>query len=340
MGRRGHGTSIGLVWALGASLLGLGACGADDEADQETDAVGPSSGVGLDDAGETQAPESTGSSDGSTAVTTGPTGETTIDPGSDSDDEPASETSEGSGDESTGGELPPPPGLPCERSFRHAGRQGCQSVVEGLEVKFFPLDEPAPVQRLVVFFHGDGGDDYTANWGFREEILDWAIPQDFLVVGVRSPASYDGDTDPSFGAAQPQHADMVASTLEAVVDAYAVVEERALYWGISGGSWFTTSSYIPVAGQRVPGIFVANCGGSGVSFGWAWEPQTDPSTVALNSLYLNYGDQDFLADRAAQSYAEYTDLGFVTDQLVHPGATHCAHPIGEPTLEFWMRELE
>lgn len=266
---------------------------------------------------------------------TDPSGDTTD--GSDSDP-----SGSGSGEETgdtTGPPVEPPEGFACDDPFEHGGRQGCRMMVEGLEVKYFPLDEPAPAQRLVVFLHGDGGADYTDNWGFRQEILDWAIPQDFLVVGIRSPASYDGDTAPSFGAAQPVHADMVATTLEAFIDAYDVVEDRALYWGISGGSWFTTSSYIPVAGHRVPGIFVANCGGSGVSFGWQWEPTNSPEIVALNSLYMNYGDQDFLAQPSAESYAEYTEMGFMTGQLVHPGATHCAHDISQPTLDFWMGEL-
>lgn len=235
--------------------------------------------------------------------------------------------------------VEPPPGLPCDASFEHAGYEGCRTTVEGLEIKFFPLDEPVPAQRLVVFLHGDTGADYIENWGFREEILDWAVPQDFLVVGIRSPASYEGDSSPSFGAAQPVHADMVATTLEAVIEAYDVVHQRALYWGISGGSWFTTSSFIPVAGHRVPGIFVANCGGSGASFGWAWDPSTTPEFVGLNALLMNYGDQDFLAEPSAQSYAEYMQLGFAAEQLVHPGAPHCAHPIGEPTLNFWMDHL-
>lgn len=284
----------------------------------------------------------TASASGTQSSTSGSGVDTTDDSDSDSSntDPSGSGSGEESGDTTTGGPVEPPPeGFACDDPFEHGGRQGCRMMVEGLEVKYFPLDEPAPAQRLVVFLHGDGGADYTENWGFRQEILDWAIPQDFLVVGIRSPVSYDGETDPSFGAAQPMHADMVATTLEAFIDAYDVVEDRALYWGISGGSWFTTSSYIPVAGHRVPGIFVANCGGSGVTFGWQWEPENSPEIVALNSLYMNYGDQDFLAQPSAESYAEYTEMGFMTGQLVHPGATHCNHDISQPTLDFWMGEI-
>lgn len=338
------------TWSRVLALAVCFAPGCDsDSNDADTDGGtdGGTSASDSDDPSESSNSNSNGSSASGTATATaGETQGTTSGSGVDTIDDTGSDSDpsvSGSGgetdDPTTGGPAEPPEGFACDDPFEHAGRQGCRMMVEGLEVKFFPLDEPAPAQRLVVFLHGDGGADYTDNWGFRQEILDWAIPQDFLVVGVRSPASYDGDTDPSFGAAQPVHADMVATTLEAFIDAYDVVEDRALYWGISGGSWFTTSSYIPVAGHRVPGIFVANCGGSGVSFGWEWDPANSPEIVALNSLYLNYGDQDFLAQPSAESYAEYTEMGFMTGQLVHPGATHCAHDISQPTLDFWMGEL-
>ncbi len=281
------------------------ASGDDGPSDSSADRWEPST----DEAGDTHAPSGTGTDDGVA--------------------------------ESDGGDdgPPPPPGLPCDQPFEYAGRQGCQSVVDGLTVKFFPLDEPAAPQRLVIFLHGDGGGGFTNNWGFDPQLLDWADPQGFLVMGIRSPTGYDGDPDPAFGAAQPEHAAMVATTLETFVQAYDVVQERALYYGFSGGAWFTTSSLIPVLGHRVPGIFVANCGGSGVSFGWEWSASESPDIVALNSLYLNYGDQDFLAPYSADSYAEYTALGFVTDQLVHRGATHCDHPLIGPTIDFWEREL-
>lgn len=323
------------------SVLGAG-CGAEDQGDGETDG----NGTGTDTGGaeETESPGTTTAGTQATSSTSAATTTSTTDPGTSTTAGPTTDpeptTTAGSDDSTSGGEFVPPVGLACDQTFRHAGRQGCLSEVDGLQVKFFPLADPVPVQRIAVFLHGDGAADWTENWGFREEILNWADARDVLVLGIQSPASYDGDPDPAFGAAQPVHADMVATTLETFLDAYEVVEERQLYWGVSGGSWFTSSSYIPVAGHRVPGIFVANCGGSGVSFGWAWEPESQPEVVAANSLYFNYGDQDFLAEPSAESHAEYMALGFVTDQLVHPGATHCAHPIAEPTIDFWEREVE
>jgi len=243
------------------------------------------------------------------------------------------------GGESTGTVEPPPPGIACDSEFEYLGLVGCLSVVDGLDVKYFPLPEGTQVQRLVLFFHGDTGGDWFDDWGFRPEIMEWAQSQDMLVMGIKAPSMYDGDTEPSYGAAQPDHAELVTTTIETFIEQYGVVEERSLYWGISGGSWFFTSSFIPVAGARIPGIFAANCGGSGVSFGWTWDPATDTATRDLNALLLNYGDQDFLADPSQASYEEYTELGFATDQVVYPGATHCDHPIAEPTIAFWESQL-
>lgn len=216
---------------------------------------------------------------------------------------------------------------------------GCEDVIDGNGTKWFPLDEGIQVQGLIAYFHGDGGDGWTNNWGFSQEILDWARERDYLVLGVVSPTGYDGSNDPAYGAAQPNHADAVATTIETFVQAYEPVEDT-LYWGISGGSWHFASSFIAVAGARLPGIFVANCGGSGVSFGWAWNPETDLDTRDRIAVYFNYGSEDFLAERANDSYEEYLDRGFVADQLVHPGAGHCDHPLAGPTIDFWERHRD
>lgn len=328
---------VGLLSALGCGgeagrdpAAWMGPSGSSDS-DAGDDADGQDVGATM---GTDQDVDPNDSSDGAgpASGTNGPSGSDGLD-GSEGPDD--TEGTDGAPD--TG--APPPAGIACDETFEWSGHGGCLSVVEGLDVKFFDLDEPAPVQRLVIYLHGDGGNEWFANWGFAPEILEWAKAQNFLVLGIKSPASYAGSDSPAFGAAQPNHADMVATTLESFLDAYEVVEDRQLYWGASGGSWFTTSSYIPVAGHRVPGVFVANCGGSGLSFGWQWDPQTDPATVALNTLFFNYGDQDFLADESAQSLAEYSALGFATGELVHPGATHCNHPITGPTLEFWSGAL-
>lgn len=242
-------------------------------------------------------------------------------------------------DTSSGGE-PLPPGIPCGTPFTHEGREGCETVVEGIDVKFFPPPPGERVDRLAVYFHGDGAADYLENWAFSADIMDWTAARNTMVVGVLSPAYYEDGTV-AFGAAQPEHAAAVAVALEAFVAAYEPeFADGTLYWSTSGGSWFFASSYIAHVGHRLPGVFVPSCGGSGFSFGWAWDPMTEAATRDKMPLYFNYGTADFLAPGIIDSIAEYQGLGFAVDSLVHEGAEHCNHPISAPTIEFWSRHVD
>lgn len=283
--------------------------------------------------------------DGSASNTTPTTAATAqSDSGSDSESNSGSDDTDTPSDESSGDESTTdtalPEGLPCGTSFSYGGRSGCETVVEGLDVKFFPLAEGQRVRRIAVYLHGDGAAEYTDNWAFSPEIFSWTDAHDTMVVAVLSPAFYEDGTV-AFGAAQPEHAELVATTVEAFLDAWQPeYADETLWWATSGGSWFFSSSFVAVAGARLPGVYVANCGGAGFSFGWAWDPMTDTATRDMIPLYFNYGTEDFLAPGILDSITEYTGLGFAVDSLVHDGATHCAHAIDGPTLEFWGRHVE
>lgn len=310
----GDARSILILAALG------GACGDGGDGDQADDAATL----------EGSASNTVSGSGSNTAPTTD------ADSGSDESSTPSDESS---GDESTT-DAPLPDGLPCGTAFTYNGREGCETVVEGLNVKFFPLPEGQRVRRLAVYLHGDGAAEYTDNWAFSPEIFSWTDARDTMIVGVLSPAFYEDGTV-AFGAAQPDHAELVATTVEAFLDAWEPEHaDQTLWWATSGGSWFFSSSFVAVAGARLPGVYVANCGGAGFSFGWAWDPMTDTATRDAIPLYFNYGTEDFLAPGIVDSMTEYEGLGFEVDSLVHDGATHCAHPIDGPTLEFWSRHVE
>ena len=226
----------------------------------------------------------------------------------------------------------------CVTRFHYAGFDGCEGIAEGLPVKFFPLADGAQVQRVAVYFHGDGANGYHQNYGFDPQILEWAQKRDILVLGVLSPATYDSGLV-AYGAAQPEHAGPVATAIESFIEAYDVVEDTNLFWGASGGSWFLSSSFIAHNGYRLPGVYVANCGGSGSTRGWDWNPVTQTEVKDQISVYFNYGTEDFLAESSADSHLEFDQLGFTTDELVHDGALHCRHPIAAPTIEFWERHV-
>lgn len=232
---------------------------------------------------------------------------------------------------------PPPPGIECEEPFTYQGLEGCVATVEGIQIKFFPLPEGETVEHIAVYFHGDTAPGWYENWAFPS-VVDWAEPKGILTLGVLSPM-LGGSGLPEWGESQPPDAEAVATAIEAFADAYAAPREEIFYWSTSGGSWFFTSSYVPVAGHRLPGWFAISCGGSGFSYPFEWD-NTDATLRDRISLFFNYGTEDFLADPTDDSFAEYGALGFEVDRLVHEGATHCAHPIDEPTLEYWSQFVD
>lgn len=286
--------------AIGGLALAL-ACGGDDGGAAETDATVANVTEG----------------DGSTSATT--------------------EAGEPDGDGTTGMPEPPPPGIECTEPFTYQGLDGCVATVEGIEIKFFPLAPGVPVEHLAVYFHGDTAPEWYDNWAFPA-IVGWAEPRNILTLAVLSPTIGDSGL-PEWGEAQPPQAEAVATAIEAFADAYAAPHQEIFYWSTSGGSWFFTSSYIPVAGGRLPGWFAVSCGGSGFTFPFAWD-QTNATLRDQIAIFLNYGSLDFLADLADQSMMEYQGMGFGVERLIHDGAEHCAHPIDEPTLEFWSQFAE
>lgn len=228
--------------------------------------------------------------------------------------------------------------LPCDETFEHRGHTGCLSTIDGLQVKYFPLERGA-VTNLAVFLHGDTANDWSENFGFRPAILDWAQERNILVLGAVATSSYDEGGLPAYGAAQAQQATELITLIETFRDAYNASTERAYYWGVSGGSWFISSQFIARMAPRMPGIYVANCGGSGMSYGWDWDPSEDTALRDSIAVYYNYGSEDFLAGAAHGSHLDFDGRGIVGEELIHDGATHCDHPIAAPTIAFWERHL-
>jgi hypothetical protein len=258
--------------------------------------------------------------------------------GSSSDDTADAGSSEGSGgSSSTGMPEPPPPGLECTEPFTYQGLDGCVATVEGIQIKFFPLPPGEPVEHLAVYFHGDTAPEWYDNWAFPT-IVSWAEPRNILTLAVLSPVIGDSGL-PEWGHAQPPDADAVATAIEAFADAHGAPHQEIFYWSTSGGSWFFTSSYIPVAAGRLPGWFAINCGGSGFTNQFAWD-QSNATLRDQVAVFLNYGSLDFLADLADQSFQQYQGMGFSIDRLIHEGAMHCDHPIDQPTLDFWTQFAE
>lgn len=232
------------------------------------------------------------------------------------------------------------PGIACDRPFEVSSElQGCIATVGGIEFKFFPLAAGTAVKRVAVYLHGDTAVDWKGWYPFLATTVEWCKQRDILVVAPLSPVSYDGDppNEPSFGAALGADTKKVGEALELIIDAYSAPHQGLLYWGMSGGSWFATSSFIPLFGARLPGAYALSCGGSEFWYDYAWN--IDGPARAQNKLRFIYGSEDFLRDGEEASAKKYEDDGFSVSVKTYLGAEHCQHPIHEPTVEFWATTL-
>jgi hypothetical protein len=202
-------------------------------------------------------------------------------------------------------------------------------------MKFFPLAPGKAVKRVAVYLHGDTAEDWKGWFQFLGDTVEWCKARDILVVAPLSPAKYEEDPpeDPSFGAAQYSDAEAVGKALEDFLDAYETPHQNLLYWTMSGGSWFVTSSFLPLMGARLPGAYALSCGASDFWQDYEWDI-AGPAR-AQNRLLFNYGTDDFLRSGEEASAEKFEQDGFSVTVKTYPGAKHCDHPMHEPTIEFW-----
>ena len=228
--------------------------------------------------------------------------------------------------------------LPCDTSFRYQRVQGCQSNIDGVDVKYFPVRENRVVHGLAVYLHQDEADDWYSNWAF-DVIASWALSKDIMIVAPLAPSLYEDGTHGYGAAGTEDTVNAIGPLLTKFKKTYAPTKPT-LFWGRSGGSWFMTTWLIPSYGDRLPGLYVPSCGGDvSIPSAWAWDPARAPEARDATFIFFNYGDQDFLAPYIAQAITEYESKGFHTASKVHNGAEHCVHDIDEPTIEFWSQHL-
>lgn len=235
-------------------------------------------------------------------------------------------------------EEPPLPGMPCDEPFEIEGPgiAGCLIDHGGLSIKFFPLPEGRRATRLAVYLHGDGAGEWTGNWAFTE-IVPWALERDIVVLAPLSPVGYQPGRHDYGAAAQTRTAVTVGSAILDFVDAYGTGSDDLLFWSVSGGSWFTTSTLIPVMGGEIQGLFAISCGASQWWADFTWD-ELAPSPRDRFRLLFNYGTDDFLAANVERTVVRYE--AFDLELKIHDGAQHCAHPIPGPTVEFWENHMQ
>lgn len=239
-------------------------------------------------------------------------------------------------------------GLVCTRTG--AATQGgthypyCVATVGGVEMKIVePAAGGAGPLHLAVYLHGDGAGPYGSDLDLRK-LAPWTRTHRVLLVSALAPngcawwlkPSYmvcDGNTPVPDTAIDTdgENAAALNTAMDALRAAWDVADDAVLYGGSSGGSIFLTSSFLPLYGDRRPGVFALSCGGDAPFAGrLAWDAG-DSALVSANALFFTYGDKDFVAPDVLQSIDFYHGLSFATDVTVIPetvadGTTsHCGN---------------
>jgi hypothetical protein len=213
--------------------------------------------------------------------------------------------------------------VPCDKPFTAGSSKGCETTLEGMRVKFFPLAKGDRPTHLAIYFHGDTANDFDAN--YFDGIVEWARPKKILVFAARSIAETSSPGEAPWvvwwGADAAQTAGM-GRIVQRFADGYGAPSENILYWGASGGSIYLTAKWLPAMGGKYPGVMVNNCGGSEPRIKAAW----DYASATLRdkvAIYFNYGSSDFLAEDVDAAFTFFTTENFKAERLIHPGLDHC-----------------
>jgi hypothetical protein len=221
----------------------------------------------------------------------------------------------------------------CDKPFVISGHRACNASVRGIDFQYFPLDEGQSPSRLAAYFHGDTARE-LGEMGFGwSQIVPWAKSRNILIIAPRAP-----NAQMAYGQLGPEAADSIAWAIEAFVIVNKILSDNLLYWSASGGSWYITYAWIPLIDARLPGIYALSCGGAGLSVPYEWNVAAESPRNKIK-LFLNYGTKDFLADRIETSYQGFQRLNFDVTRKIYDGATHCAHPIESPTIDFFSSNL-
>lgn len=231
-------------------------------------------------------------------------------------------------------------GLECTKPSTYNKVKFCETTVEGVAIKFVPLEGDIKPSGLAIYMHGDTAADWYKPFVVTP-FVEWAKKKNVLLVLTRSTTRYDGDAESeySYGAAQPEDARKLEKALTKIIAAYKTPSDNLLYFGTSGGPWFMSYAWIPMMAGKFPGLFALSCGGSQAWQKFAWDNK-DTKLTSKIKIFYNFGDQDFLAANQENSLKHFNAAGIVTTKKVYPGAKHCAHDVYNATVAFWEANMK
>jgi len=215
------------------------------------------------------------------------------------------------------------------------------ATVAGVELKIVEPDAGAATPlRLALYFHGDGAGPYSSGLAIKKH-APWTSSHRVLYVAARAPnacawwlapgyTTCDGTTPVPDNAIDRngENAAAVNAVVQALRAGWDIADSPVLYGGSSGGSIFLSASFLPLYGDKYPGVYALSCGGDEPWDGkLAWDA-TNPARLGATSLFFTYGDKDFVAPDVQQAIAFYKAQGVPADEKVIPetvaaGTSHC-----------------
>jgi hypothetical protein len=229
-------------------------------------------------------------------------------------------------------------------------------TISNVEMKVFPpavrkaLDGNEDVwQRplqLAVYLHGDNANGYFNEWGYQA-LRSYARSKNMLFVAALAPYSERAQFAKGYSWWHSGEANNEAfkKAIDFLRAKYNIIDGHNLYVGMSGGSTFLTSNFIPKYGNQYSGAFVINCGGAAPR---SFHYQLSPALRSKIRLYYNYGSEDYLSKPTGSygnvigaSINQYKRLGLVADVNVIKGKNHCDGTVrwNDISANIWNRYL-
>lgn len=210
-----------------------------------------------------------------------------------------------------------------EREFRDS---------QGLNSKFH-MDVPTDISPnkpygLLVYCHGDGGQDYQ--WFFEGNA---SIAKSHNLIGVtvyspnRGEAWYGDDKHTLF---------LHELLQQEIYKKYNIDMNRVYFAGASGGSEFLSGMFIPSYGKYYKGASVHMCGGFA-----PWDGEFSPPEDFKQGFKLYYYAQtgDFLYEGAKRASEFYSGKGMQVISHFPSGGSHCGFDLND-ILSQAMNELQ
>lgn len=235
-------------------------------------------------------------------------------------------------------------GLACtRRDSLGSGREACVVKIGAVELKVLEpkAGEATKPLRLGIYLHGDGAGAHKSGSALRA-MIGWSDANAGLGVSALAPngcawwqtPAHDcaaTESDPDDGAANTP---ALVSALDAVAKAYDIRLDGIRYYTSSGGSIFLTDQWLPLQGNKYPGVSAIMCGGIATPRKFAWNT-SDAAERGKHRLFFTYGDQDFLKTDIEASIAAFEGSKFAVTTKVIPGAEHCVFDAHGEAVGIW-----